>query len=102
MVTDPQKADAVLTDRIGTGFEQKLNELYEPPEAKKSDRSFIAGEFSVRSCSRLLAVKALFSWWTEKTRNVLWSTYAVAKSTAPDDMNHLADKIVARSGKTEG
>ena len=28
VVTDPQKADAILTDHIGPAFEQKLDELY--------------------------------------------------------------------------
>ncbi len=28
VVTDPQKADVVFTDRIGAAFEEHLNELY--------------------------------------------------------------------------
>ena len=34
VLTDPQKADAILTDRIGEPFERKLQELYPPPSKK--------------------------------------------------------------------
>ena len=33
VVTDPKRADAVFTDRLGEGFEQRMEELY-PPEPK--------------------------------------------------------------------
>jgi hypothetical protein len=35
VVTDPKKADAILTDRVGESFENKLDELYPPPPAPK-------------------------------------------------------------------
>ncbi len=35
VVTDPQRADAILTDRLGPGFEDKLQELYPPPPEEK-------------------------------------------------------------------
>ncbi len=45
VVSDPRKADAILTDRIGEPFEAKLKELYPPPppppkplETKKEDK----------------------------------------------------------------
>jgi hypothetical protein len=31
VVTDPKKADAILTDRVGEPFEKKLDEMYPPP-----------------------------------------------------------------------
>jgi hypothetical protein len=31
VVTDPQKADAIITDRLGEPFEAKFKELYPPP-----------------------------------------------------------------------
>src|SRR5277367_1477699 len=31
VVTDPNLADAVLTDRLALGFEEPLNQLYPPP-----------------------------------------------------------------------
>jgi len=35
VVADPQKADAVITDRIGESFEARLKELYPPPPPPK-------------------------------------------------------------------
>lgn len=37
VVADPQKADTILTDRIGEPFEKKLDDLYKPkpPEPPK-------------------------------------------------------------------
>lgn len=35
VVADPQKADTVLTDSLGRGFEDKLKELYPPPPVPK-------------------------------------------------------------------
>ncbi|SRR5581483_7763218 len=37
VVTDPHKADAVLTDRIGAAFEQRLEELYPKPAPKPAE-----------------------------------------------------------------
>jgi hypothetical protein len=31
VVTDPKKADAIITDRVGEAFELKLDDLYPPP-----------------------------------------------------------------------
>ena len=39
MVTDPKLADAVFTDQLGAGFEQKLDELYPPPVDKDSGKA---------------------------------------------------------------
>ena len=35
VVTDPQKADTVLADGLGKGFEDKMKELYPPPPVVK-------------------------------------------------------------------
>jgi len=35
VVTDPQRADTMLTDGVGKGFEEKMKELYPPPPAVK-------------------------------------------------------------------
>src|SRR5215831_4514427 len=39
VVTDPTKADAIFTDRIGQSFEQAMKELYQPPpEDSEADK----------------------------------------------------------------
>src|SRR5262249_21326685 len=39
VVTDPRRADAILSDRIGGNFDESLNELYGTEKAKKSDKA---------------------------------------------------------------
>jgi len=36
VVTDPQKADTVITDRVGGNLEDRLKEMYPPPEEKEA------------------------------------------------------------------
>jgi len=35
VVTDPQKADAIITDRLGETFQKQLDDLYPPPKPVK-------------------------------------------------------------------
>ncbi len=39
VVTDPQRADAIFTDRLGEPFEDKLDELYPPPETEEPTKT---------------------------------------------------------------
>src|SRR5208337_3878306 len=40
VVTDPKKADAIITDRVGESFEKKLDDLYPaPPPPKKAEET---------------------------------------------------------------
>ncbi len=36
VVTDPKKADAIVTDNVGEAFQKKLDELYPPPPEAES------------------------------------------------------------------
>jgi hypothetical protein len=97
VVTDPQKADAVLTDKIGAAFEQRLDELYNPVQ-KKDDKDAVFGDPGKPAQSISRGKGAIFLV-DRKTRNVLWSTYARPKNATPDEMNHLADRIASRLEK---
>jgi hypothetical protein len=37
VVTDPKKADAIVTDNVGEGFQTKLDDLYPPPPPPHTD-----------------------------------------------------------------
>jgi hypothetical protein len=37
VVTDPKKADAIITDNVGEAFQKKLDDLYPPPPAPKKE-----------------------------------------------------------------
>lgn len=98
VVTDPQKADAVFTDRIGEGFEQALSDLYEP---KKATDGKLSDDVIAKPISQPFAHgKGSFFLVDRNSKVVLWSTYAVAKSTRSADLNDLAGKIVAELDKS--
>jgi hypothetical protein len=95
VVTDPRKADVVFTDKIGSTFEEKLDELYgQKPKTDDKD-----GKESLNSTPRIAAVshgKGAIFLVDRRTRDVVWSAYVKAKSAAPDDMNHVAGEIAGR------
>ena len=97
VVTDPQKADAIFTDHIGAGFEQTLQSMYE--EKKKSDGKLSADDFAKPPTGSISRGKGSLFLVDRQSRVVLWSIYAKPKSSAPDEMNILAMKIVDQLGK---
>jgi hypothetical protein len=104
VVTDPKKADAILSDRIGAGLDATLEELYatkKPAEKgsdKNSDKSSVddSGKPVVQPVSRARGTIFLID---RKTRDVLWSMYERPKSAQPDDMNRAAEKIATQLSK---
>jgi hypothetical protein len=98
VVTDPLKADAVFTDRIGESFEQAMADLYEPKkptDGKLGDDQIakpISQPFSHGKGSLFLVDR--------NSHVVLWSTFALPKSTRSQDLNDLAGKIVAELDKS--
>jgi len=102
VVTDAQKADTIITDKIGEGLERRLAELYPPPKPEKvekkdeNDKTADAlakppdriGSFS-RGRGTVFVVD-------RKTHSVLWSVYLPVKSSRPDDTNRRAGEIVKK------
>jgi hypothetical protein len=103
VVTDPKKADAILTDGIGTRLEDSLTELYGAPvEADKSDKDKDKSNAanSARPGMRTLSSSRGLVFLVNRTsRDVLWSTFERQKSTDPEDLRHVAKKIVERLAK---
>ncbi len=98
VVTDPQKADVIFTDHIGEGFEQALADLY---EGKKQSDGKLSDDVIAKPVSQPFSHgKGSFFLVDRNSRVVLWSTYAVAKSTRSQDLNDLAGKIVAQLDKS--
>lgn len=97
VVTDPKKADTILSDRIGATLDEKLDDLYgkanpKPKEAKDDE----SGRPAVQPMSRARGTIFLID---RKTRNVLWSVYERPKTTSPDDLNHAAEKVASKLSK---
>ncbi|MGH9558015.1 MAG: hypothetical protein ACRD30_02160 [Bryobacteraceae bacterium] len=94
VVADPQKADAILTDHIGAGFEKKLDEIYGPkPKTEDQDADF-RGTSSLESRG-----KGTVFLVDRKTRAVVWTTYVHEKGTSSDAMNDVAKKIADKLAK---
>src|SRR5260370_2868793 len=106
VVTDPQKADALITDRIGETFQAKLAELYPPPappkglndeKSEKDDKN--KDDLSARPVTRLSSFntgKGNFFIVDRKSRNVLWSIYVRPAHSTPGELTKTAEKVVKR------
>jgi hypothetical protein len=116
VVTDPQKADAIITDRLGEPFEAKLKELYPPPtpptppapakvekndkDSKSAasvpvkddkDKAEEAGATRVGSFNRGRGNIFIVD---RKSRNVIWSTYERPKDSTPGELSKTAERVV--------
>jgi len=98
VVTDPKKADTVFTDGIGARLEDSLTELYGAPIDKDQTGKDKADSPppSMRPLSRSRGIVFLVN---RTSRDVVWSTFAQAKNTQPDELRHTAAKIVSRLAK---
>ncbi len=99
VVTDPRKADAIFTDRIGTGLEQKLDELFgEKPKSEEKDKEN-ANNSGKPMMQPLTRGRGAIFLVDRKTRNVIWSVYERPKSATSDEMHHVAERIAIRLEK---
>ena len=109
VVTDPQKADALFSDRIGQALETRMLELYPTPEmlAKKKEREEkeAKGErvddeknnpVHLTAYSRGRGMLFLVD---RHSRDVLWSIYLRPKNFTPDVLNKTAREIVSQLQK---
>lgn len=119
VTTDPQTADAVLTDSIGPAFERRLDDLYPPTEPEKAEKgekpekaeggkegdAKKAG--SAEEPKELIrGANARFSSFRKgrgvvflvdrKSRQVLWSTHDRPKDSSVRELDRTAARM---SGK---
>ena len=123
VVTDPAKADAIFTDRLGTAFEEKWKELYPPPppppdpeeaktddEKKADDKDKKADDKDKKTPDMIDAITAQpfnrvssFSrskgnvfLVSRKSGSVIWSHYSTPKDTRSKSLDENAERIVDR------
>src|SRR5579871_671724 len=108
VVTDPSKADAVLSDRLGSAFEQKMTELYPPPAPPKPEPA-AARPMLGDTVNKLSAPTSSFGGGkgtvflvSVKTRDVLWSTYEKRKDASAGQMEKVAARICDDLKKSMG
>jgi len=102
VVTDPNKADAILSEHIGTGLEEQLKSLYgeqKTADPADKDKEKDKGSFGNGPMAGGTRSKGAVFLVDRKTRNVLWSDYVRPKSSQPDELNHVADKIAGQLEK---
>jgi hypothetical protein len=121
VVTDPKKADAIVTDRVGESFESKLDDLYPPPAPpKKADDTKPAADAT--SDSTRPEPKSLRDINSDKlagldltgasrpstmghgkgnifivdrgSRAVLWSIYEPPKNNTSGELTKTAERVV--------
>lgn len=108
IVTDPAKADAVFTDRLGKGFEEKFAELYPSPQAEKvvepppdedtdtnKPSTMMIRNREAHQLSSFGRGKGTYFLVNRATKNVVWSIYERPKDSLPDSLAESA-KTVAR------
>jgi hypothetical protein len=95
VVTDPEKADAVFTDKIGKTLEDKLDELYPPETPKKTEEETNdpLSQPQVRVGSGISKGRGTVYLIDRKTRNVVWSIYMPVRGSQPDEVNRRARSI---------
>jgi hypothetical protein len=106
VVTDPSKADAIFSDQIGAGFEQRLKDLFppDPPpkkeeeEEKKPEGTLGANPYIIPPSSFSRGKGNIFLI-DLKSRRVLWSIFERPRNTTPEQLNKLSEKIVQRLRK---
>lgn len=117
VVTDPQIADAIFTDRLGESFEKKVLDLYPPPEVeepiekevkkdeKKDDKDDKKPD---KSSSDIMTLKTepmvrIGGFGRSKgdvylvdrtSKKVIWSLYKRPKNATPDEIDKTAEAIV--------
>ena len=93
VVTDPQKADAILTDHLGESFEQSLDDLYAPkPKAddKSATKRRITGDLCPLRHAGTNAAAAPFSWSTAELTRYCGASTSFPKTKRPDGMRHYS------------
>src|ERR1700722_1057559 len=99
VVTDPNLADAILSEHIGTSLEEQMKSLYgeKKPDSADKDKDK-ASSFGGPMAGGTRSKGAVFLV-DRKTRKVIWSDYVRPKNSQPDELNHTADKIAAQLEK---
>lgn len=105
VVTDPQKADLILTDRIGAAFEEQLNDLYKRDTSDDKDKDKDkAAPTDPWAAPRAISSPISHNRGTiflvdRKTRDVVWTVYVKPKGSTADDVNHVAAAVVSKLEK---
>jgi hypothetical protein len=115
VVTDPKKADGVLTDHLGASFEATLDDFNPPPPPPPEPKPPADAASDTKTTAKKAKSTATSAVTTESSppprgsfssgrgnvflvdrtgRSVLWSTYEPLESAQPDSLTHIAEHVV--------
>jgi hypothetical protein len=93
VVHQPSSADTVLTDTLNDSFWAWLERSYGPPGNTPVDA---ADKGFNRSSSGLNSRAGTIFLVDPRRKVVLWSTYALAKNSSPDELDRTAARIATQ------
>jgi hypothetical protein len=98
VVTDPQKADAIFTDRVGANFEESLTELYQAAKAAAPEKidEVVYARPAMQPLSR---GKGNIFLVDRNSHEVIWSAFVVAATSEAREMNKVASKVADQFAK---
>ena len=114
VVTDPAKADTILTDQVGAPFEDRLKDLYPPPEPEPKEAapektaasppqgrpSLLAETVNKADKPGGMGVggrgRGTIFLVDVKSREVLWSAFEKPRNSSPQELDHTAERVVKR------
>ena len=114
VVTNPDQADAVFTDRIGTAFEEsgrncihhrllhRSRSMRTPPKTRKKIKAQDTAESLETTVAPLVRISSFTRGRgnvflvSRKTGAVIWSHYAVPRDSRSQSVDDAADQIVDR------
>jgi acyl-CoA synthetase (AMP-forming)/AMP-acid ligase II len=121
VVTDPKKADAILTDRVGEPFENKLDQLYPPPTPPKKEKAEETKTEQPIDNDHPRTLREINSEKLEgvdltggarpttmghgkgnifivsrESRSVLWSVFEPPKNNSSSELTKTAERVVKR------
>lgn len=110
VVTDPSKADAIFTDRLGVAFEERWKELYPPPEppkpaepaadaknAKKDNKTPDLMDVTMPPRMRISAFgrgRGNVFLVSRKSQSVIWSHFLAPSDNRSKTLDKNADRII--------
>src|SRR5260370_40387826 len=101
VVTDPKLADAIFTDQLGVGFEQKLVDLY-PPESKDKDSDKAdKNDKPAPHISTFGHGRGTIFLVDLKSRAVIWSVYQKPSKSTSEVLDRTAAQIVQQIKKQQ-
>jgi len=102
VVTDPKLADAIFTDQLGIGFEQKLVDLYPPPESKNNDSDKAdKNDKPAPHISTFGHGRGTIFLVDLKSRAVIWSVYEKPGKSTSEVLDRTAARIVQQIKKQQ-